>query len=92
MLVLVAAFLLLVCAPAGLLVLGRAIAGWTDFEARRGAVPQAVAPEAGQAWYFRPMRPAFKWRDADEGEPGIGETGMGQTGLSQTGLSQSGAE
>ena len=67
MLFLLAAFLLLVGAPAALLVLGRAIARWTDFEGRRGMIAPASVPETGEAWYFRKMRPAFKWvEESDE--------------------------
>ena len=63
MLVLSTAFLLLVCAPALLLVLGRAISRLTDFEARSKLPASAPAQETGEAWYFRRMRPAFRWLD-----------------------------
>ena len=67
MLLLLTAFLLLVGAPAALLVLGRATARWTDFESRRGMIAPASVPENGEAWYFRKMRPAFKWvEESDE--------------------------
>ena len=61
MLVLLTAFLLLVGAPAALLVLGRAIARLTDFEGRREVIAPHSESESGEAWYFRRMRPAFKW-------------------------------
>ncbi len=54
-----AAFLLLVGAPAALLVLGRAISRATDFERRRNMVA-APSVETGEAWYYRKMRPAFQ--------------------------------
>ena len=60
MLVLFTVFLLLVGAPAALLVSGRAISRWTDFEGRRAARP-APPLESGEAWYFHKMRPAFRW-------------------------------
>ena len=63
MLLLLTAILLLVGPPAALLVLGRAIARWTDFEGRRGVIAPSSVPETGEAWYFRKMRPAFKWVD-----------------------------
>ncbi len=69
MLVLFTAFLLLVGAPALLLVLGRAISRSTDFEKRRTRTAPARAPESGDAWYFRKMRPAFKWLDDSPEQP-----------------------
>ena len=68
MLVLLTAFLLLVGAPAALLVLGRAIARFTDFEGRRGVIAPNFTLETGEAWYFRRMRPAFKWVDESDKE------------------------
>ncbi len=62
MLLLLTAFLLLVGAPASLLVLGRAISRATDFDGRRKVVAVPVL-ETGEAWYFRRMRPAFSWVD-----------------------------
>ncbi len=65
------AVVLLIGAPAALLVAGRVIVRATDMDARRAAVAAAAAArvvaareaqvsrEAGEPWYHRPMRPAF---------------------------------
>ena len=63
-LLLLSAFLLLIGAPAALLVLGRAIGRATDFERRRRVLAMP-ALETGEAWYFRKMRPAFRWVEDD---------------------------